>query len=57
MCKKMVSIPEMLLKKHPEVQFGMVVFLNMMEYQQWQRDRMAKARAAKPRKRFKKRRG
>jgi hypothetical protein len=55
MTSKPKSIPELLLKKHPEIQFGMVVYINMLDFQKWQRDRVLKARKAKPQKRFKRR--
>lgn len=56
MATKATSIIEVFLAKHPEMRFGLHVFLGMHSLREWQIKRALAARAAKPQKRFKHRR-
>ena len=51
------SILEVFLLKYPTMKFGMVVYMEMIDYKKWLIARALQAREAKPHRRFKKRIG
>jgi len=51
------SILHILAAKHPKARYGLQTTIDMDDYKKWMIKRALKVRAAKPKKRFAKRRG